>query len=129
MELALVFKKGLLRFDSSTTREHNIFLSWTTVSIIQNHRSIFSPQDVSQRNFSTLMGIQTKRLASNPDTRLMFLLGLLDSSRRHSRLQCLVFQSFFLTKALERTSKFACNVTHLIQTQLRIRRLRQVPNL
>jgi len=128
MRLVLVFKKGLSRFDSSTMQGHSMFSFWTTVCITQNCRSIFFPQDASQRNFSMPMGIQTKRLASNPDTQLMFLLGLLDSSRRHFRLQRPVFQSFFLTKAFERTNHFACNATPLMQTQLRIRHLTQIPN-
>jgi len=83
MGLVLVFKKGLSRFDSSTMQGHSIFSFWTTVCVTRNRQSIFFPRDISQRNISMPMGIQTKRLASNPDTQLMFLLGLLDSSRRH----------------------------------------------
>jgi hypothetical protein len=118
MELVPVFKKGLLRFDSSTTQGHSIFLSWITVSIIQNLWSIFSPQDVSQKIFVMMIKIRTKRLASSLDTQLMFSLGLSDNSKRHFRLQCLVFQSFFLTKAFERTCVFACKLTLHIQMQL-----------
>ena len=76
MGLALVFKKGLLRFDSLMMQEHNIFLSWTTVSIIQNLRSISSQRDALQKNSLMRMEIRTKRLASNTDTQLMFSHGL-----------------------------------------------------
>ena len=129
MGLVLVLKKVLLRFDSLTTREHSISLSWITVSIIQNLQLIFSPWDISQRNFSMQMEIRMKRLVSSLESRLMFLPGLSGSSRRHFPLQCLVYQIFFLTKAFKHTSHFECKLTLLMQMQSWTWHLKQVTNL
>ena len=126
MGLVLVLKKVLLRFDSLTMREHSISLSWITVSIIQNLQLIFSPWDISQRNFSMQMEIRMKRLVSSLESRLMFLPGLSGSSRRHFPLQCLVYQIFFLTKAFKHTSHFECKLTLLMQMQSWTWHLKQV---
>ena len=115
MELALVYKKGLSRFASSTMREHNIYLSLITVFIIQNLGPIFFLRDVLLKIFSILMEIRTKRLVLNRDTRHMFSLGLLGNSRKRFQLQFLAFQRFYLMKDFVHTSCSICKLTLLMQ--------------
>jgi hypothetical protein len=138
MGLVLVFKMVLLKFDSLMMQEHSISSFWTTVSIIQILQFIFSLQDVLQRNSLMQMVIWTRKLTSSLDTQRTFLLGLLDISRRHFLLQCLVFQSFFPAKVFEHTHHFAIKldlhmqmqslISHLMNASLQILFILNVKN-
>jgi hypothetical protein len=66
------------------------------------------------------MEVRMKKLASNLDIWLMCLPCLLGSSRRRFPLQCLVSQSFFLTKDFVCTSHFACKLIFHMWIQLQI---------